>query len=323
MDNLATPNVICATLLDNGHGIVENADVVDHNEKEVDQSNSAFPDIILPLLESIAPLGRAIENDSMISITYASFKKLWSIVMIPEQLGWPAHHGKQLAEVTVYFISNIGKQQSCNVAAFVPLEEKNSLQNAKWIKYLATFSNSEARANLVYDAIKGNYNCLSKAAANLTTLFKPVVALVDFWQGMWTFSRENYKLKYVSDAGGKTVDETISNHSYNVSNSDDMDDLYALLCLIDEVIDQTFAPEPAEYTLLTLLDNFNVSDDANFDFLINHSLWRYDKRVQNSSVLGPVGILVDLIEMFFPTENYPLTYFRNIAKVCFLPHSFL
>ncbi|PKU83186.1 hypothetical protein MA16_Dca024571 [Dendrobium catenatum] len=166
--------------------------------------------------------------------------KISCIVMIPEQLGWPAHHGKQLAEVTVYFISNIGKQQSCNVAAFVPLEEKNSF------------------------------------------------------------------------AGGKTVDETISNHSYNVSNSDDMDDLYALL--FDEVIDQTFAPEPAEYTLLTLLDNFNVSDDANFDFLINHSLWRYDKRVQNSSVLGPVGILVDLIEMFFPTENYPLTYFRNIAK---------
>ncbi|KAI0516269.1 hypothetical protein KFK09_008941 [Dendrobium nobile] len=129
------------------------------------------------------------------------------------------------------------------------------------------------------DKIKGNYNCLSKAAANLTARFKPVVALVDYNQGMWTFSRENYKLKYVSDAGGETVDETISNHSYNVSNPDDMDDLYALLCLslpnrftVDEVIDQTFAPEPTEYTLLTLLDNFNVSDDANFDFLINQSV---------------------------------------------------
>ncbi|KAI0508033.1 hypothetical protein KFK09_014167 [Dendrobium nobile] len=107
-------------------------------------------------------------------------------------------------------------------------------------------------------------------------------------KGMWTFSGENYKLKYVSDEGGENVDETISNQSYNVSNPDDMDGLSALLCTVDVVIDQTFAPEPAEYTLLTFLYNFNVSDDANFDFLINQSLWRYDKRVQNSSVL--VGI---------------------------------
>ncbi|KAI0500823.1 hypothetical protein KFK09_019040 [Dendrobium nobile] len=229
---------------------------------------------------------------------------------------------QQLAQFTAYFVSNIGKQQSCNFAAFVPLEEKTPLQKAEWIKYLAAFSNSEARANLVYDAIKGNYNCLSKAATNLTTRFKPVVAWVDYNQGMWTFSREDYKLKYVSDAGGENVDETISNHSYNVSNPDDMDDFYALLCIVDVVIDQTFAPEPAEYTLLTFLDNFNVSDDANFDFLINQSLWRYDKRVQNSSVLDwydgaisqPQLVLADLIEMFFPTGNYPLTFFRNIAK---------
>ncbi|XP_020594954.1 uncharacterized protein LOC110035054, partial [Phalaenopsis equestris] len=87
---------------------------------------------------------------------------------------------KQIAQFTAYFTSNIGQQQSCNFAAFLPMEERTPLQKAEWIKYLAAFTNSEARANLVYDAIKGNYNCLSKAAANLTTRFKPVVAWMDY-----------------------------------------------------------------------------------------------------------------------------------------------
>ncbi|KAI0529206.1 hypothetical protein KFK09_001753 [Dendrobium nobile] len=205
-----------------------------------------------------------------------------------------AHHGKQLAQFIAYFVSNIGKQQSCNFAVF----------NEEWIKYLAAFSNSKARVNLVYDAIKGNYNCLSKAAANVTTDFKPIVAWVDCNLGIWTFSRENYKLKYVFDAGGENVDKTIINHSYNVSNPDDMDDLYALL--FDVVIDQIFAPEPIEYTLLTFLDNFNVSDDANFDFLINQSMWRYDIRVQNSSVLG---------SEYMEGEDGKLTWFNAAVSV--------
>ncbi|XP_020572193.1 uncharacterized protein LOC110019017 [Phalaenopsis equestris] len=228
---------------------------------------------------------------------------------------------KQIAQFTAYFTSNIGQQQPCNFAAFLPMEERTPLQKAEWIKYLAAFTNSEARANLVYDAIKGNYNCLSKAAANLTTRFKPVVAWMDYNEGIWTFSREDYKLKYVTDAGGENVDATISNHNYNVSNPDDMDDFYALLCTVDVLIDQTYAPEPAEYSLSTFLDNCNMGDDANFDFLTNQRVWRFDKRVHScaldwydGAISQPQLVLADLIAIFFPTGNYTLTYFRNIAK---------
>uniref|UniRef100_A0A453J6G0 Uncharacterized protein n=1 Tax=Aegilops tauschii subsp. strangulata TaxID=200361 RepID=A0A453J6G0_AEGTS len=39
-------------------------------------------------------------------------------------------------------------------AAYVPSEEDTPLQRAEWIKYLGTFTNSEDRANAVYDAVK-------------------------------------------------------------------------------------------------------------------------------------------------------------------------
>ncbi|PKU80997.1 hypothetical protein MA16_Dca025181 [Dendrobium catenatum] len=57
--------------LANDPSIVENRDVVNHNEKEDDPSNSAFYDTILPLFESVTPLGRAVEDDSMIHVTDA------------------------------------------------------------------------------------------------------------------------------------------------------------------------------------------------------------------------------------------------------------
>ncbi|KAI0529208.1 hypothetical protein KFK09_001755 [Dendrobium nobile] len=160
--------------------------------------------------------------------------------------------------------------------------------------------------------IKGNYNCLSKAAANVTTHLKPILAWVDCNLGMWTFSRENYKLKVLTSlANSMSLMQEVKmwikqsfNHSFNVSNPDDMDDLYALL--FDVVIDQIFAPEDIKYNLLTFLDNFNVSDDANFDFLINQSMWRYDKRVQNSSILG---------SKYMEGEDGKLTWFNAAVSV--------
>ncbi|KAG0474487.1 hypothetical protein HPP92_014173 [Vanilla planifolia] len=171
---------------------------------------------------------------------------------------------QQIAQFTAHFSSNVNKVQACNLAAFVPLEERTPMQRAEWIKYLATFTNLEARANIIYDAIKENYNCLTKVAANLTTRFKPIVAWVEYKQGLWGFSREDYKLQFVTDAGGENVDGTISSNSYNVSSPDDMRTFYAILCTVDVVIDQTYASEPAEYMLSTFLENLNVDDNATF-----------------------------------------------------------
>ncbi|KAK1326917.1 hypothetical protein QJS10_CPA01g00196 [Acorus calamus] len=229
---------------------------------------------------------------------------------------------RQLASFSAHFTGDADKVQACNIANFGPLTEKTPLQRAEWIKYLGAFANLEVRANAVYDAVKLNYMCLSKSVANQTTRFKPVVAWVQYSQGTWTFAREAHKLQYVTDAGGENIDGTISSDSYSANNTDDMDNFHAILGTVDVVLDETIASDASGYTLSTFMMNINVDDSSCFAFLSNQSLWRYDKRVGNSSALDwsdgaiaqPQLVLADLIEIFFPTGNYSTVYFRNIAK---------
>lgn len=92
--------------------------------------------------------------------------------------------------------------------------------------------------------------------------------------------------QYVTDAGAEIVDATITDKRFNISDPEDMDNLHAILCTVDVVIDQTYASDPAEYKLSTFLENINVDRNSCFSFVANHSIWRYDKRIGDSKTLG-------------------------------------
>ncbi|XVF71025.1 hypothetical protein PTKIN_Ptkin12aG0001600 [Pterospermum kingtungense] len=212
--------------------------------------------------------------------------------------------------------------QTCNFAKFAATGEDTPLQRAEWIKFLGAFTNLEYRANQVYKAVKDNYMCLTKAVEAKEKSFKPIVAWMEYYNGIWSFTKETYKLKFVEDAKGENVDGSINKITYNISNPDDIEDLHAILCTVDVVIDETFSWDPFGYNVSTFLLNINIEDHSCFGFLANQSLWRYDKRIHNLTTLDwfdgavsqPQLVLADLIEILFPTGTYNTTFFRNIAK---------
>ncbi|KAL1327409.1 uncharacterized protein LOC107631413 [Arachis ipaensis] len=265
---------------------------------------------ILGLLESL----KGITADSVASPCVLKLRQEGQIQILNKS------DYQQIAQFSAHFYSDTDQQPACNFATFVPFVEDTPLQRAEWIKYIGAFANVEARANQVYAAVKENYLCMAKLTTNRTS-FKPTVAWMKYDNGVWSFTKEAYQLKYVEDAGGENLDASINKNTYNVSNPDDVEELHAILCTVEVVIDETLTSDPANYMLSTFIQNLNIEDRSCFSFLTNTSLWRYDKRIQNytldwynGALAQPQLVLADLIEVLFPTGNYNMTYFRNLAK---------
>ncbi|KAK1410589.1 hypothetical protein QVD17_37126 [Tagetes erecta] len=229
---------------------------------------------------------------------------------------------QQFSQFTAHFLSyNTNQQtQSCNYVTFVPIGEDTPLQRAEWIKYLGVFANVETRANEIYAAVKSNYMCLVNSAASKK--LKPIVAWMEFTDGAWSFTKDAYKLKYIEDAGGENLDESVNSLTYNISSLEDLEQLHAILCTVDVLIDGTLIPDPIGYNSTLFLQNLNIEDQSCFSFLSHDSVWRHDKRLSTDLALDwfdgaisqPQLVLADLIEILFPTGSYTTTYFRNLLK---------
>lgn len=283
---------------------------------DTQSSQGAFPVSFFELLGLLGSM-KGITSDAVASQCVLKLCEAGEVAMVDKS------EQQQLSQFAAHFVSDTDQPQSCNFANFVPLSEGTPLQRAEWIKFLGAFANLETRANQVYDAVKASYTCLSQMAANKTKSFKPIVAWMEYDNnGVWSFTKEPHKLKYVEDAGGENIDNSINKMSYNVSNNDDLESLHAILCTVDVVIDETLTSDPQNYTQKTFLQNINIEDSSCFDFLSNQSIWRFDKRVRNGTILDwydgaisqPNLVLADIVEALFPTGNYTTSYFRNIAK---------
>ncbi|KAK4409494.1 hypothetical protein Sango_0022400 [Sesamum angolense] len=241
---------------------------------------------------------------------------------------------QQLSQFAAHFIVNTDQPQSCNFATFLPVGEDTPLQ-----KIDNVFLPSHEAG--IFDRVDSSFEKLMLDAgksANIQILEflrelsgSSTSSFCKFGNesessGVWSFTKEAYKLKYVEDAGGENIDDSINKITYNVSIPDDLEAFHAILCTVDVVIDETYTSEPTAYNASTFLQNLNVEDQSCFAFMANQSLWRYDKRIQNSIILAmktlssllaidedwydgaisqPHLVLADLVEALFPSETTP------------------
>lgn len=169
--------------------------------------------------------------------------------------------------------------------------------------------------------------CLSALAGNAST--KPTVAWITFNEDIWHFSGETYKLQYVLDAGGSSLEESVYSSTFNMSFRSQVESFHNILSRVDVVIDETYyGSEPSNYTMQTFTQNAHIAEYDTFPipfpfpFIATGNVWRYDKKIQGSSVIDwwdggvaqPQLALGDFIQALHPQPNYTTTFLRNIAK---------
>eukprot|EP01018_Ginkgo_biloba_P029478 Gb_03235 [translate_table: standard] len=211
------------------------------------------------------------------------------------------------------FTSLIPKSQTthCSNISFDSTFDPGPLKRAEWIKFVGAFFNHEERANQIFETIKDNYNCLKSGIANVTD--KPMVAWLSYYE-------------FIVDAGGLNIEKAELSQTFNISKQEDVESFHNILSRLSVVIDETYAPNPNEYTLHDFIKAAKILEPQSFSFLKYNGVWRFDKRVGNTygldwfegAIAQPQIVLKDLIQAFHPSNglNYndrSTFYARNIA----------
>lgn len=124
------------------------------------------------------------------------------------------------------------------------IDLKGLLECSEWIKFMATFTNDEAKANTYMKQIVERYTCTqqvaSELAGNKTVAF---ISISSFFGNV--ISLADYKLEFINHAGG------INPFSMDaVTSFSDIAELAAAIADVDVLIDETYAPDPTAYTIV-------------------------------------------------------------------------
>lgn len=239
--------------------------------------------------------------------------------------------------------SNVHAQ--ANGVHFAATQMPSALQNAEYVKFLAAFFNKESEAVAHFNQVQEGF----ASASNPALSPQPVVAWISYssWSGGFVLSQATYKLDLVTGAGGANVDgdavaEQVGSNMavslavssdpsagktyvldpalYNNSLEDASAAFFAALANVDAVVDETYGPVPADYTMDSFYSTFKLSAQSSLNFIQNNMVFRIDGTIEpngyldwfESRVARPEWAVLGLRRVLGSADK-PKKYFRNIA----------
>mmetsp|Transcript_7481 Transcript_7481/g.16494 ORF Transcript_7481/g.16494 Transcript_7481/m.16494 type:complete len:575 (+) Transcript_7481:208-1932(+) len=226
--------------------------------------------------------------------------------------------------------------------------DPGALARVEWVKFIAAFFNKEPEANRILESTEERFNAIAaqvRATRSTLPTLPPRVAFLTFLAGYgttpsrWEIEQTEYLLDILSHAGARQLPiETFISACPTTSTAhskflcDSSEALKPVLEQLDIVIDLTYAPTPASYTLDTFLSTYNLTNDdaSRYPFLTNSKVLRVDAATASlfppiigldwfeDAIPHPDAVLADLVAYIVPEAianktNSRVPFTRNIA----------
>lgn len=233
-----------------------------------------------------------------------------------------------------------------NVIHVSASQDMGPLHTAEHIKFLAAFFNKEAEANSIFAETAEDYNNLVRESVPSS----PKVAWISkvTWPELgFTVSLATYKTMYVSDAGGRNVDEAeatavagsnlrvtdavvgqpAAGRTLEIRVSDFAGGeaaaaaaFTAMLADVDVIIDETYAPVPGDYNMDSFLSEFGIDAQSTLPAIAGQKVFREDGTLSENGDLDwfesrlahPQWVLQDLTRGLHG-DGESFRYLRNMA----------